>query len=103
MSPSLHTILCNLLLDDVISHAVLVEEYVVTACLFASSLIMLLLQKGERECHIIVLMDDDTIEWDTEFPPYTGEENIQRELVHWLYAVCTCVCVCVCLFVCVGM
>lgn len=35
-------------------------------------------KKGERECHIIVLMDDDTIDWDTQFPPYTGEENIQR-------------------------
>ena len=62
-----------------------------TACLSASSLVLLLLQKGERECHIIVLMDDDTIEWDTEHPPYTGEENIQRELV------CVRVCVSVCL------
>ena len=50
-----------------------------------------LLQKGERECHVIVLMDDDTIDWDTQFPPYTGEENIQREWVH-----CGCVGVWVC-------
>ena len=46
---------------------------------------MFLLQKGERECHVIVLMDDDTIDWDTQFPPYTGEENIQREWVHWVW------------------
>lgn len=54
----------------------------------------ILLQKGERECHIIVLMDDDTIEWDTEFPPYTGEENIQRELVGALGVCMLCVCAC---------
>lgn len=53
----------------------------------------ILLQKGERECHIIVLMDDDTIDWDTEFPPYTGEENIQRELVGTLGVCMLCMCV----------
>ena len=57
---------------------------------------MFLLQKGERECHVIVLMDDDTIDWDTQFPPYTGEENIQREWVHcgcvgvWVWVVFEC-------------
>jgi len=31
-------------------------------------------QKGERECHLVVLKDDDHIEWDAEFPPMVGEE-----------------------------
>ncbi|XP_065669092.1 BTB/POZ domain-containing protein 10 isoform X1 [Hydra vulgaris] len=30
-------------------------------------------KKGNRECHLVVLKDDDTIEWG-EFPPSTGEE-----------------------------
>lgn len=29
---------------------------------------------GDRECHIVVLTDDDCVEWDPEFPPQVGEE-----------------------------
>lgn len=35
-------------------------------------------RKGERECQIVVLMEDDHIDWDEEFPPSVGEEHIQR-------------------------
>ena len=35
-------------------------------------------QKGERECQIVILMDDDTIDWDEKYPPSLGEERIQR-------------------------
>jgi len=33
--------------------------------------------KGERECHIVVLCEDDLIEWDLEFPPQMGEQYSQ--------------------------
>lgn len=33
--------------------------------------------KGERECHIVVLCEDDLIEWDSEFPPQMGEQYSQ--------------------------
>ncbi|KAI1893154.1 hypothetical protein AGOR_G00140990 [Albula goreensis] len=34
-------------------------------------------QGGERECHIVVLTDDDTVDWDQEHPPPMGEEYSQ--------------------------
>ncbi|CAN7942520.1 unnamed protein product [Ixodes hexagonus] len=37
-------------------------------------------QRGDRECHIVVLLDDDTVDWDEEYPPQTGEEHSQ--IVH---------------------
>ncbi len=37
-------------------------------------------QKGDRECHIVVLHDDDFIEWDDEYPPQTGEQYSQSKL-----------------------
>ncbi|CAF0805966.1 unnamed protein product [Brachionus calyciflorus] len=33
--------------------------------------------KGERECHIVVLCEDDIIEWDPEYPPQMGEQYSQ--------------------------
>ncbi len=36
-------------------------------------------QKGDRECHIVILHEDDYIEWDEEFPPQTGEQNSQSK------------------------
>ncbi|KAJ8393133.1 hypothetical protein AAFF_G00068160 [Aldrovandia affinis] len=34
-------------------------------------------QSGERECHIVVLTDDDVVDWDQEYPPQMGEEYSQ--------------------------
>ncbi|XP_016114456.1 BTB/POZ domain-containing protein KCTD20 isoform X1 [Sinocyclocheilus grahami] len=34
-------------------------------------------QEGERECHIVVLTDDDNVDWDHDNPPPMGEENSQ--------------------------
>lgn len=34
-------------------------------------------QSGERECHIVVLTDDDVVDWDEEYPPQMGEEYSQ--------------------------
>ncbi|XP_014678146.1 PREDICTED: BTB/POZ domain-containing protein 10-like [Priapulus caudatus] len=34
-------------------------------------------QRGDRECHIVVLTDDDVVDWDEEYPPNMGEEYSQ--------------------------
>ncbi|KAJ6659921.1 hypothetical protein lerEdw1_018377 [Lerista edwardsae] len=34
-------------------------------------------KKGERECHIVVLTDEDTVDWDEDYPPPVGEEYSQ--------------------------
>ncbi|BFZ24840.1 hypothetical protein BsWGS_27880 [Bradybaena similaris] len=34
-------------------------------------------QRGDRECHIVVLTDDDVIDWDEDYPPQMGEEYSQ--------------------------
>ena len=36
-------------------------------------------QHGQRECHIVVLMEDDVVEWDEEYPPQMGEEYSQSK------------------------
>jgi len=33
--------------------------------------------RGDRECHIVILVDEDQIDWDDEFPPQMGEEYTQ--------------------------
>ncbi|KAH7714167.1 K+ channel tetramerization protein [Aphelenchoides avenae] len=32
-------------------------------------------EHGDRECHIVVLLDDDVVDWDEEFPPQMGEDT----------------------------
>ena len=51
---------------------------------FVFSLILIilsfnLLKRGERECHIAVLLDDDVVDWDEEYPPQTGQEHCQSK------------------------
>lgn len=36
-------------------------------------------RKGERECHIVVLTDEDTVDWDEDHPPPMGEEYSQSK------------------------
>jgi hypothetical protein len=33
------------------------------------------LQRGDRECQIVILCDDDLIEWDDDYPPQLGQEE----------------------------
>ncbi|KAI6197462.1 BTB domain-containing protein [Aphelenchoides besseyi] len=33
--------------------------------------------RGDREAHIIVLLDDDIVDWDSEYPPQMGEDTSQ--------------------------
>lgn len=37
-------------------------------------------QQGDRECHIVMLTDEDVVEWDDEYPPQTGEE--EAHIIH---------------------
>lgn len=41
-------------------------------------------QRGDRECHIVILLDDDTVEWDDDYPPQMGEEYSQSEWSGWV-------------------
>jgi BTB/POZ domain-containing protein 10 len=34
-----------------------------------------LAHKGERECHILVLMEDDSVDWDLEYPPPKTDDD----------------------------
>ncbi|XP_048353495.1 BTB/POZ domain-containing protein KCTD20 isoform X2 [Sphaerodactylus townsendi] len=34
-------------------------------------------KKGERECHIVVLTEEDVVDWDEDYPPPMGEEYSQ--------------------------
>jgi len=34
-------------------------------------------ERGDRECHIVVLLDDDSVDWDEEYPPQMGDEYSQ--------------------------
>lgn len=59
-------------------------------------------QSGERECHIVVLTDDDVVDWDEEYPPQMGEEYSQS--MYTFYSQWTSVCentvYCIMFFVC---
>lgn len=37
-------------------------------------------QRGDRECHVVVLLDDDVVDWDEKYPPQMGEEYCQSKL-----------------------
>ena len=36
-------------------------------------------QHGDRECHIVVLCEDDIVDWDENYPPQMGEDNPQSK------------------------
>ena len=36
-------------------------------------------QKGNRECHLVVLQDDDSVQWDEDYPPNMGEEFVESK------------------------
>ena len=43
-------------------------------------------EKGDRECHVVVLLDDDSVDWDEEYPPQMGEEYSQsKEIITLLF------------------
>ena len=42
-------------------------------------------QRGDRECHLVVLLDDDVVDWDEEYPPQMGEEYAQSKTISFYY------------------
>ncbi|XP_042317947.1 BTB/POZ domain-containing protein KCTD20 isoform X2 [Sceloporus undulatus] len=42
-------------------------------------------KKGERECHIVVLTEEDIVDWDEDYPPPMGEEYSQILYSNKLY------------------
>ena len=36
-----------------------------------------MLQHGDRECHIVILADEDVVDWDEQYPPQMGDEYAQ--------------------------
>ena len=47
--------------------------------------ILCILLKGDRECHIVILTDDDVVDWDEEYPPSMGEEYTHSKYNGSLY------------------
>lgn len=45
-------------------------------------------QRGDRECHVVVLLDDDSVDWDEEYPPQMGEEYSQSKYSNCLLMFC---------------
>ncbi|KAK3708609.1 hypothetical protein QZH41_011776, partial [Actinostola sp. cb2023] len=46
------------------------EEFIVPIMVSAA-------KKGNRECHVVILAEEDIVEWDREYPPSMGEEYHQ--------------------------
>ena len=47
--------------------------------------------RGDRECHIVILVEEDQIDWDEDFPPQMGEEYTQTIVSNAMYrSVLTC-------------
>jgi len=44
--------------------------------------IVKLTRKGERECHVVVLMSEDVVDWDLEYPPpkYPDQPDVEASL-----------------------
>ena len=38
-------------------------------------------QKGDRECHIVVLMDEDVVDWDEQYPPQMAEDHYAKSKI----------------------
>lgn len=36
-------------------------------------------ERGDRECHVVVLLEDDIVDWDEDYPPQMGEEYSQSK------------------------
>ncbi|VDP78494.1 unnamed protein product [Echinostoma caproni] len=46
------------------------------------SLLVKCARTGERECHVVIVTDDETIVWDPEFPPQMPENELQSHIIY---------------------
>ena len=42
------------------------------------------MQHGDRECHIVILADEDVVDWDEQYPPQMGDEYAQGKKIYAL-------------------
>ncbi|KAF7233196.1 hypothetical protein EG68_08871 [Paragonimus skrjabini miyazakii] len=50
-----------------------------------SHILSLLVQRarlGERECHVVIVTDDETIDWDPEYPPQMPENELHSHIIY---------------------
>jgi len=45
-------------------------------------------QHGDRECHIVILADEDVVDWDEQYPPQMGDEYAQGKMIPAQFAYC---------------
>ncbi|CAH8616232.1 unnamed protein product [Heterobilharzia americana] len=46
------------------------------------SLLVKCTQLGERECHIVIVTDDETIDWDPDYPPQMPENELNSHIIY---------------------
>ncbi|TNN14740.1 BTB/POZ domain-containing protein [Schistosoma japonicum] len=46
------------------------------------SLLVKCTQLGERECHIVIVTDDETIDWDPDYPPQMSENELNSHIIY---------------------
>ena len=56
------------------------------------------MQHGDRECHIVILADEDVVDWDEQYPPQMGDEYAQGKMIPALFACRTVFGATTCLF-----
>lgn len=39
-------------------------------------------QFGERECHVVIVTDDEIIDWDLDYPPQMPENELHSHIIH---------------------
>ncbi|KAF8561519.1 hypothetical protein P879_11321, partial [Paragonimus westermani] len=50
-----------------------------------SHILSLLVQRarlGERECHVVIVTDDETIDWDPDYPPQMPENELHSHIIY---------------------
>ncbi|CAH8578858.1 unnamed protein product [Dicrocoelium dendriticum] len=46
------------------------------------SLLVKCARKGERECHVVVVTDDEIIDWDPDYPPQMPENELRSHIIY---------------------
>ncbi|CAH8634624.1 unnamed protein product [Schistosoma rodhaini] len=46
------------------------------------SLLVKCTQLGERECHIVIVTDDETIDWDPDYPPQMPDNELNSHIIY---------------------
>ena len=58
--------------------------------MYLMNVLRYVLQHGDRECHIVILADEDVVDWDEQYPPQMGDEYAQGKKISVLYPIFKC-------------